>query len=55
MFTLTVGLATLVGSYRPQWGLLMAGSTAAMIPVLVFFFRMQDGFISGLTAGSIKG
>lgn len=55
MFTLTVGLSTLVGSYRPQWGLLMAGSTAAMIPVLAFFFRMQDGFISGLTAGSIKG
>lgn len=55
MFTLTVGLSTLVGVYRPQYGVLMAGSFIAVIPVIILFIRMQEHFIAGLTAGSIKG
>ncbi|GAB6100391.1 arabinose ABC transporter permease AraQ [Halanaerocella petrolearia] len=55
MFTLTVGLSSLVGQYRPQYGMLMAGSFLAVLPIVIFFLKMQDYFISGLTAGSIKG
>lgn len=55
MFTLSVGLSTLIGQYRPQYGMLMAGSTLAVLPIVLLFLKMQSYFISGLTAGSIKG
>lgn len=55
MFTLAVGLSTLIGQYRPRYGMLMAGSVLAVLPVVILFLKMQEHFISGLTAGSIKG
>lgn len=55
MFTLSVGLSALVGQYYPQYGMLMAGSVLVLLPLVLLFLRMQEHFISGLTAGSIKG
>lgn len=55
MFTLSVGLSTLVGGYNPQYGMLMAGSVLVIIPIVILFLKMQEHFISGLTAGGIKG
>jgi ABC-type glycerol-3-phosphate transport system permease component len=55
MFTLSVGLSTLVGGYNPQYGMLMAGSVLVILPILTLFLKMQEHFISGLTAGGIKG
>lgn len=55
MFTLSVGLSTFMGQYRPQYGMLMAGSVLAVLPIVLLFLKMQEHFISGLTAGSIKG
>ncbi len=55
MFTLSVGLSTLVGGYNPQYGLLMAGSVLVIFPIVALFLKMQEHFISGLTAGSVKG
>lgn len=54
MFPLTVGLASLVGAYSPQYGKIMAGSFLAVFPMIILFFNLQSYFISGLTAGSIK-
>lgn len=54
MFTLSVGLSTLVGGYEPRYGLLMAGSVLVIFPIITLFLLMQEHFISGLTAGSIK-
>lgn len=54
MFTLSVGLSTLVGGYEPQYGLLMAGSVLVILPIIILFLKMQEYFISGLTAGGIK-
>ncbi len=55
MFTLSVGLSTMVGGYEPQYGLLMAGSVLVIFPIIALFLLMQEHFISGLTAGGIKG
>lgn len=55
MFTLSVGLASLVGQYDPKYGMLMAASVMVIIPIVVLFLRMQEHFISGITAGSVKG
>lgn len=54
-FPLTVGIASQLGAYRPQYDLIMAGSFLATLPIIVIFFSMQKHFISGLSAGAIKG
>jgi len=54
-FPLTVGIASQLGQYRPQYDVVMAGSFLATLPLIIIFLLMQDRFISGLTAGAIKG
>lgn len=55
MFTLTVGLASFVGLYNPQYGWLMAGSFLSIIPMIAIFLRLQKEFMAGLTLGAVKG
>ena len=52
--TLPVALALYQGHQAIDWQHLMAGSTIAVIPVLVLFIFMQRQIISGITAGAIK-
>lgn len=54
MFTLNVGLATLISDYRMRYDELMAGSVLSAVPIIVLFLLMQKSFISGLTAGAVK-
>jgi ABC-type glycerol-3-phosphate transport system permease component len=54
-FTLTVGLTQLVGLYAQQYGMLMAGTLLSILPVIVLFIVLQKEFVSGLTAGAVKG
>ena len=53
--TIPVGLATLKMQYDAQYGLQMAGSTIAFIPILIIFLLFQKYFVKGLTLGGIKG
>jgi len=55
MFTLPVGLATLFGQWKIEYGQIMAGAVISVIPVIIVFLSMQKQFIEGLTLGSIKG
>lgn len=53
--TLPVGLALLSqGEQSVNWGLLMAGSTVASLPVLAMFVLFQRRILSGLLAGAEK-
>ena len=54
MFTLPVGLATLLTPYGNNYDMLISGSVMATIPIIIFFF-FQRYFIAGLTTGGIKG
>lgn len=54
-FTLPVGLATLVGMYRVEYGMLMAGGFMAVLPVIMLFLFGRKTFMQGFTAGAIKG
>jgi ABC-type glycerol-3-phosphate transport system permease component len=54
-FTLTVGLTQLVGLYAQQYGMLMAGTLLSIVPVIILFIVLQKEFVSGLTAGAVKG
>jgi multiple sugar transport system permease protein len=52
--TLPVGLALYQGHQAIDWPHLMAGSSLAVIPVLVLFIIFQRHIVSGITAGAIK-
>ncbi|MCK4607517.1 MAG: carbohydrate ABC transporter permease [candidate division Zixibacteria bacterium] len=52
--TLPVALALLQGHQAVDWQHLMAGSSIAVIPVLILFIVMQRQIVSGVTAGAIK-
>jgi ABC-type glycerol-3-phosphate transport system permease component len=52
--TFPVGLASLVGNYQIDWGLMMAGATVATLPVLILFSFVGRNFVEGLTAGAVK-
>ncbi|PRO67258.1 carbohydrate ABC transporter permease [Alkalicoccus urumqiensis] len=55
MFTLPVGLATLLTPYGNNYEILFSGSVMAIIPIIVLFLFFQRFFIAGLTSGGVKG
>lgn len=54
-FTLPIGLASLLSPYGNNFKLLIAGSVAAIIPVLVIFIIFRKSVTETMTAGGIKG
>lgn len=52
--TLPVALALYQGHQAIDWPHLMAGSSLAVIPVLIVFLLFQRHIIGGITAGAIK-
>ncbi len=54
-FTLPIGLNTLMTPYGNNYDLMIAGSCFSIVPLLVVFFAFQRYFISGMTAGAVKG
>lgn len=54
MFTLPVGLATLLGLYKVEYGMLMAGAFLATLPIIIFFISRRKQFIAGLVSGAFK-
>jgi multiple sugar transport system permease protein len=54
-FTLPIALSQLVGIYSQDYGVLMAGTVLSVLPVLLLFLLLQKEFLSGLTAGAVKG
>jgi ABC-type glycerol-3-phosphate transport system permease component len=56
MMTVPLGLATLYADpWNLEYGMLMAGSLISTIPIIIIFIAAQEQFISGLTAGAVKG
>lgn len=55
MFPLSLGLPSLIGPYTQEYGILMAGSFLATLPILIIFLIMQRRFIEGVMAGAVKG
>lgn len=55
MFTLPLGLATLLTPYGNNYDVLIAGSVMTIVPIVILFIFFQRYFISGLTVGGVKG
>jgi raffinose/stachyose/melibiose transport system permease protein len=53
--TLPLGLSTLMGRYDRNYAELFAGLTMAIVPAAIVYLIFQRRFISGITAGAIKG
>jgi multiple sugar transport system permease protein len=54
LHTLPVALSLYQGHQAIDWPHLMAGSTVAVVPVLIVFLFMQKRIVSGITAGAVK-
>ena len=54
-FTVAIGLATFRSVMRTRYDLLMAASTAMILPVVVLFFFAQRYFIQGVVLSGLKG
>jgi len=55
MFTIPIGLASLMSPYGNNYDMLIAGAVLAIIPVILLFLFNQKAFISGLSTGGVKG
>ena len=55
MRTLPVGMNDFISQYGIRYGELMASSVLVSLPVIAVFFLLQRQFVTGLTAGAVKG
>jgi len=54
-FTVPVLLTAYLADYGTQWGLMMAASTLAMVPLIVVYAVGQRYFIEGIALSGLKG
>ena len=55
LFTLPVGIASMVWDRGNQYAMLLAAASMIIVPVCILFAFMQRKFIEGMTSGGIKG
>ena len=53
--TISLGIATMQGEVVMDYGLLMAGSALASVPIIIVFLIFQKYFTKGITMGAVKG
>jgi multiple sugar transport system permease protein len=54
-FTMPIGLFSFQSGYETEWQLVAAASFIGLVPVIATFLLLQRFFVSGLTAGAVKG
>ena len=53
--TIQIGLRMFISQYSSEYGLIMAASVVALIPVLIVFLALQRFFVEGIASSGIKG
>lgn len=53
--TITLGIYSAIGPYGADFGLIFSYVVIASAPILILYIFMQKWFVSGLTAGAVKG
>jgi raffinose/stachyose/melibiose transport system permease protein len=52
---LPVGIMSFVGMYSTEWGLIFASVVIATAPAVIAYVLMARQFVTGMTAGAVKG
>lgn len=53
--TIQIGLRMFISQYSAEYGLIMAASVVALIPVLIVFLALQKYFVQGVASSGLKG
>lgn len=53
--TIPVGIALFSGQFTIPYGTIFAGSTVAVLPIVILVLIFQKWVVAGLTAGAVKG
>ncbi|HIX47807.1 MAG TPA: carbohydrate ABC transporter permease [Candidatus Mediterraneibacter caccavium] len=53
--TIQLGIKMFIGQYSTEYGLVMAVSVMALLPVLIIFLIGQKQFVQGIASSGIKG
>lgn len=53
--TIQLGLRMFISQYAAEYGLIMAASVIALIPVLIIFLSLQKYFVAGVAMSGVKG
>ena len=53
--TIQIGLRMFISQYSAEYGLIMAASVIALIPVLIVFLSLQKYFVKGVASAGLKG
>ncbi|MBB6219217.1 carbohydrate ABC transporter permease [Rhizobium leguminosarum] len=53
--TVQIGLRMFISQYSAEYGLIMAASVVALVPVLVVFLVLQRFFVEGIASTGLKG
>jgi multiple sugar transport system permease protein len=54
-YPLSLGLDLILGDYTTNWSWVMAGATAATVPIVILFFLTQRTFVQGIAITGTKG
>lgn len=55
LFTLPVAIQQFYSNHGTDWGVVFAATTIAMVPIVIIFVLFQRQFVSGISAGALKG
>lgn len=53
--TIQLGVRMFIGQYSTEYGLIMAASVVALVPVAAVFLAFQKSFIQGVATSGVKG
>ncbi len=53
--TIQIGIRMFISQYSQEYGLIMAASVVALVPVLVVFLALQRFFVEGIASTGLKG
>jgi multiple sugar transport system permease protein len=53
--TVQIGLRMFISQYSSEYGLIMAASVVALIPVVIVFLSLQKFFVQGVATAGLKG
>ena len=52
--TLPQGLASFMGEYNTDWGVMFSGLTLSVLPIVIIYILLSKQFINGMTSGAVK-